>query len=226
MNDSGERKRLWPRYAAFIGIVLVLGGAAYEAYRLASTDDSSPKRKMVETVTMRLIAPPPPPPPPPVERPPEPQKMMEQPKIPENKPLDKPKEPDAPPPQLAVDAKGGAGSDSFGLAGRPGGSDLIGGSGGSGGGKFGWYAGMIQTQIQQALQKDERLRGGKYRVSLAVWLSTAGKPERVLVTRTTGNRELDELVQQALATMPPLPQAPPRDMPQPVSLRIDARPPQ
>jgi hypothetical protein len=180
---------------------------------------------VVETVQLKLVPPPPPPPPPKVEKPPEPPKAMEQPKMKEDKPVEKPKEKDEPPPQpLALDAKGAAGSDAFGLAGRPGGADYIGGSGGGSGSRFGGYASLIQSQIQDALKKDDRLRNGRYRISLSVWLSPAGRAERVALNSTTGDREMDEHIQQALLAMPPLRDAPPRDLPQPVRLRIDARP--
>lgn len=82
----------------------------------------------------------------------------------------------------------------------------------------------MQSQIQQTLQKDERLRHGRYRLSLSVWLTAAGKPERVALTSTTGDSEIDQRIQQVLAAMPALRDAPPRDMPQPIRLRIDARP--
>ncbi len=203
---------------------MLLLGAGYGVYHFVS-GESGPKKHVMEVVTLKLVEPPPPPPPPPppVQKPPEPQKMLEQPK--DEKPLDKPKEADKPPEPLALDAKGGPGSNSFGLGGRPGGDSLIGGNGGGGGSRFGWYASIIQKQIQDALQKDDKLRNGRYRVSLAVWLSASGKPDRVKLISTTGNRDIDDHIQQALAEMPALPQAPPHDMPQPVNLRIDAKPP-
>jgi hypothetical protein len=203
--------------------VLLLGVGIWQ---LAPNRDRAPPRRVVDTVQLKLIPPPPPPPPPPkVEKPPEPPQAIEQPKVREDKPVEKPKERDEPPPQpLALDAKGGAGGDAFGLAGRPGGADYIGGGSTSGGSRFGGYANLIQSQIQDALKKDERLRNGRYRISLSVWLSAAGKPERVALISTTGDQDIDERIQQALLAMPPMRDAPPRDLPQPVRLRIDARP--
>jgi protein TonB len=224
-DDAPESGRL--RRVAVIGSgAVALLAIGFGIWHFASNDEPAPKRRVVETVQLKLLPPPPPPPPPPkVEKPPEPPKPMEQPKIQENKQVEKPKERDEPPPQpLALDAKGGAGSDAFGLGSRPGGADYIGGAGGGGRGGFGGYASLIQSAIQDALKKDERLRSGRYRISLSVWLSSAGKPERVALNSTTGDRAVDERIEQALLAMPPLRDAPPREMPQPVRLRIDARP--
>ena len=53
-------------------------------------------------------------------------------------------------------------------------------------------------------------------------LSPTGKPDRVKLIKSTGNQETDARIEQLLASMPNLSEAPPSDMPQPVNLRIDA----
>ena len=71
---------------------------------------------------------PPPPPPPKIEEPPPPPPPEEV-KLPDPEPVaDAPDVPDMPGP-LGLDADGVAGSDAFGLVGRHGGNDLIGGDG-------------------------------------------------------------------------------------------------
>lgn len=82
---------------------------------------------------------------------------------------------------------------------------------------------LIQTEIQQVLQKDDKLGSSRYGITVAVWLSSSGRPDRVKLLNTTGNHDIDARIEQALAAMPNLPQPPPQDMPQPINLRIDAR---
>jgi protein TonB len=220
-EEQPVKARTTLRRSAIVAVlVLLTSGASYGAYRLITGLDSGPKKHVMEVVTLKLIQPPPPPPPPPppVVKPPEPAKMLEQPK---EAPPDKPKAA-APPQPLALDAKAGPGSDPFGLGGRPGGEALIGGGGG-GGSRFGWYANIIQSQIQQALQKDDKLRNSHYRIVVSVWLSSSGRPDQVKLVSTTGDRDIDSRIQVTLAAMPSLPEAPPRDMPQPVNVRIGAQ---
>ncbi len=216
-----DHRQILRRRAIVAVLALLVVGAGYGAYRWIATMSSGPSKHVMEVVTLKLIQPPPPPPPPPPPVPPPPPeaKMIEQPK----ETPDKPKAAEAPQP-LALDAKGGPGSDSFGLGGRPGGAPLIGGGvGGGAGSKFGWYANLIQSEIQQVLQKDEKLGSSRYGITVAVWLSPSGRPERVKLLNTTGNHDIDQRIEQTLSAMPTLPQAPPQDMPQPVNLRIDSR---
>jgi protein TonB len=127
MNQTARKshKRDY-RVAAIVAVVLLAAG-----YGIASVigGDTTPRKRVMETVALKLIAPPPPPPK--QEPPPPPPKLVEPQKI--DPPIDKPEAPkpaDAPPPgPLALDAKGGAGSDSFGLGGKPGGADFTGGGG-------------------------------------------------------------------------------------------------
>jgi len=207
------------RGAIIAVLVLLTSGASYGAYRLITGFDSGPKKHVMEVVTLKLIQPPPPPPPPPppVPKPPEPAKMLEQPK----ETPDKPKAAERAPQPLALDAKAGPGSDAFGLGGRLGGEPLIGGGGG-GGSRFGWYANLLQRQIEEALQKDDKLRSGQYRVVVSLWLSPTGHPERVKLMNTTGDHELDSKIENTLVASLNVPEAPPEGMPQPVNLRIDA----
>lgn len=220
-KQAADKKQNLRRGAIAAVIAIAFIGAGYGVYRFISSAGSGANRHVMEVVTLKLIQPPPPPPPPPVQRPPEPPKMLAQPL--DQRPQDKPKAADKPPLPLALDAKAGPGSDSFGLGGRPGGSDLIGSNSGGGGSRFGWYANIVQDQILRALQKDDKLRISQYRITVSVWLSSTGRPDRVKLINSTGNAEVDSRIEQTLAAMPSLPDAPPKDMPQPVNLRIDAR---
>jgi protein TonB len=163
-----------------------------------------------------MIRPPPPPPPPPETPPPE---KIEEPVNPPE-PQQAPEQADnAPSEQLGLDADGAAGSDGFGLAARKGGRDLV----GTGSGAFVWYTTLVKDSILQALTDDARVRKGAYQVSVRVWLGTDGRVERIKLAGTSGNRALDSAIEGALARLDKVREAPPLEMPQPITLRIVSR---
>jgi protein TonB len=175
--------------------------------------DEGPKRQTAQVIQMIRPPPPPPdqPPPPPPEE-----------KVDEPLPQDTPEPeqaPEAAPEQLGLDADGAAGADGFGLAARRGGRDLV----GSGTGAFVWYTTMVKDAILDSLSGDERIRKGSYQVTVRVWLATDGRVERIRLAGTSGNRELDGAIEQALARLGRVREAPPLEMPQPVTLRIVSR---
>jgi protein TonB len=220
-----QERPTWRRYATAAAIVLVFLSAGYGVYRLVN-GEATPRKRVMETIAMRLV-PPPPPPPPKQEPPPPPPKMVEQ-KI--EPPIEKPDAPknEAPPEgPLALDAQGSGGGDAFGLAGKPGGTPLLlggGNAGGGGGNGFVHYASLMQDQIGRRLRQDDKLNTNKFRATIKVWVSTGGKVDRVQVLRTTGDSRLDVLIEEVIGTMPSMPEAPPREMPQPVIVRIGAVP--
>lgn len=80
-GDAQDNGRL--RRASVIGgataAMLAIG---LGIWHFAQGGDAAPKRRVIETVQLRLVPPPPPPPPPPkAEKPPEPPKPLDQPKI-------------------------------------------------------------------------------------------------------------------------------------------------
>ncbi len=173
-----------------------------------------PQRATAQTV--QLIRPPPPPPEPPPPPPP-PEEKIEEP-LPQEAPEEALPDDSSPAEQLGLDADGVAGSDGFGLAARKGGREI--GLGGTG---FGWYTVMVKDSILAALEEDERVRRGNYQVTVRVWLTNAGEVDRISLQSSTGNRELDSAIQQALGGMLRVRQAPPLEMPQPITLRIVSR---
>ncbi len=205
------------KVAIVVGIVVI--ALAYGVSRLVS--GPAGHKKVVETMEIKMVPPPPPPPPPKEPPPPPPPKLVEQ-KI--QPPVDKPQEPkpaDAPPPgPLALDAKGGAGSDSFGLGGKQGGSDFLSGGGGTRGGH---YAVMIISQVERRLHDDEKLDSSKFKATVKIWFSPAGKVSRVEVLHSTGDHDIDERIRQAVLTMPGLPEAFPQDL-GPAIVRVGGRP--
>jgi protein TonB len=126
-----------------------------------------------------------------------------------------------PPPgeQLGVDAAGAGAGDGFGLVGRPGGRDLL----ASGGSAFSWYAGLIKNEILDRLGDEKKARSGSYSVTVRLWVSRDGTVERSNLMGSTGDKERDQAIENALSRLTRLSQAPPADMPQPISLRIVSR---
>jgi len=200
------------RVAIIVGVVVLAAG-----YGIASVvgGDATPRKRVMETVALKLVQPPPPPPK--QEPPPPPPKLVEKQKI--DPPIDKPEAPkpmDAPPPgPLALDAKGGAGNDGFGLGGKPGGADYTGG----GGTRFGHYSILVSEQIKRRLKEDEKLANGKYRVSLQILFTSSGGIAKVDILHGTGDADLDQRIRQDITGMPNMPEAPPGDMPA-MNLRI------
>jgi outer membrane biosynthesis protein TonB len=212
--------------------LLLLAGAGMLGARLLR-NEGVPQRRAITTVMKVVLPPPPPPPPPPQQPPPQPQKMLEQPKVttPEApkpaqaKPSPQKSAPSAVPrpPGNPLTAEAGPGANPYGLAVGNGGGDTIGGGGGGGGGsRFGYYAGLIQSQIQAALQRDEKTRYGRYGLMVRVWLGPSGQVTRASLVGSTGNATLDGAIARVLGSLA-IGEAPPQDMPQPVNLRISTQ---
>jgi len=218
-----RKNRPWLlRIAVGLGLCGFVGVVAWSAYALM-TDKKTTKRQVVQ-ISLLKPPPPPPPPPPPEIKPPEPQ-VKEEVTMPEP---EQPKQADeAPPPgeQLGLDAEGSGNGDGFGLAAKKGGRDIttIGGGGGDSRAQFAWFTGLVQNQLQEQFQKNDKLRTADYKVVLRVWFGHDGRLERYEMTGSTGNAEIDRNLKLALDEMPRLRQAPPETMPQPVKLRVTSR---
>ena len=195
-------------------LILVLAGVAFLAKEL-SAPSSAQQKKMAK---IRIVPDTPPPPPPKEEKKPEPPKEVK-----ENK-LEPPKE-QPPTPQEAEQLKmEGQGSDN-GLAGLAAGtvrSDYIGQKLGEGN-RFSGYLGLVQQELNRALQKIEKLRTADYRVIVRLWITPDGTVSRAELASSSGSQELDERLQKILAQLPPLRERPPADMPQPVKVRLTSR---
>lgn len=210
------------RLATGAAVLLVLFCFGALLYRLFSGVRSVPRRNVPDVVTLRLVPPLPPPPPPP--------KMVEPPKVRATVSPDKPLEDRPPAPKQAqekppegppaLDVKGAGPGDDFNLAGRPGGSDFLGGGGGGGGSRLGWYRAMIEGRVQAAVQKQRRLTTRPYRVGVEMWLTADGSPERVELLDSTGSAELDQALAAAIRAMPALPEPPPKEMQQPIVFQV------
>jgi protein TonB len=197
-----------------IAVLAAAGGLAH-----VINGDATPRRRVMDTVALRLV--PPPPPPPKEPPPPPPPKIVEKQKIepPQDKP-EAPKPADAPPPgPLALDAKGGAGSDAFGLGGKLGGADYTGG----GGARFGHYSVLMQAQMKHALSEFQKLAGVKYQGTVRIHLTASGTIAGVEVLRiTSDNGDASDLVQQAIRSMASFSEAPPAEMPSTVVMKVNS----
>ncbi|MGH8489127.1 MAG: TonB family protein [Gammaproteobacteria bacterium] len=195
--------------AVFIAVV------AFGLYQLMSSVPEKPGRSIQQ---ISIIKPPPPPPPPKLEEPPEPE--IEEP-IEEIEPVEEtPEAENEPPPgeDLGVDAEGGAGGDGFGLVGKKGGRGLIGG----GGSRFGYFAGLLERELQEYLSNNDEVRKKGYSVIVRIWISPDGSVTRSELQGTSGDPEVDDALTAALTRSFRLSERPPEDMPQPVKLRIGA----
>jgi protein TonB len=202
-----------------------LGAAAAMVLAISGLLSSAgaPRRRPVEVALVRETPPVEKPP----EKPPEPELKRDEIQLPEPQPPRVEERPEPPVTDrvgLDTDAMGGA--DAYELDARRGGRDItLGGTAGAGPGSFDarWYASVLQEHFNKELNKDRRLRETVYKADLHVWLTDTGSVERVELGRGTGDAKVDELLQQALATMPPLSRRPPVDMAQPIRLRITSR---
>jgi protein TonB len=211
--SNQEGRTVLPFVLIGCGIATVGVCAVLLVRSILNADVPAPKKLVQE---IRVIRPPPPeelPPPPP----PPPEENVDVPE-PEQQP-DPVASNDPPPGDLGLDADGTAGSDSFGLLGRKGGRDLL----GTGGSAFSWYAGLLKGEILDELQRVKSARSGAYSVSVKVWVRADGSVERIRLAQSTGDRERDRDIENALSHIGRVSQSPPADMPQPVSLRIVSR---
>jgi periplasmic protein TonB len=202
---------------ALIGLsVTLIAGGTFALVRNFLNSPAGPPQKFVQEI--HLIRPPPPPPdlPPPPPPPPEEKVDVHE---PEQKPDPTPSNEPPPGEQLGLDADGTAGGDAFGLLGNKGGRDLL----ASGGSAYVWYAGLLKNQILEQLNTDKQAHRGEYSVMVRVWVRSDGSIDHVRIVEGSGNRERDSAIESALMHMSRLAQAPPADMPEPISLRIVSR---
>jgi len=197
-----------------IGAALLLVGVGIVAFATQFLgQDAKPQKKVVQVQVFR----PPPPPPPKIEEPPPPPPPEEV-KLPDPQPVaDAPDVPDMPGP-LGLDADGVAGSDAFGLVGRRGGNDLIGGDG-----RYRSYANRVKDAVLDYLTSRDDIRKESYSIVVRVWIGADGRVGRYEIVGSSGDHKLDEALQGALASMTDVGGAPPDGMPQPVRLRIKSR---
>ncbi len=227
--EPKNRNRILIGSAFLAATAIIVGGAAW----MMNQDKTPPPRRIPEPIVVQIMPPPPPPPPPPPQAMPE-EKMIEQPKMVEpeikDEPIDKPEDKadnndkdDAPPPgPLALDAAAEGPGDAMGLGSNPGGRGLFGGAGRS---RWGWYASMVQAEIESALRNNAKLRNSLMQAQIRIWADSTGRISRVQIVSSTGNAEFDSALQNEVLPGLRLREGPPGDMPMPMVTRITVRRP-
>jgi protein TonB len=213
MADESDELSLGTRILLGVGgvvlLVLVVLGIRY----VMASKGSKPDRQVQIVQIVR-----PPPPPPEDQPPPPPPEKVDEP-LPQDQPEPSPSDEAAPSQQLGLDAEGGAGGDAFGLAARKGGHDITGG----GGAVFAWYTQILKDAIVERLSNDKALRSKKFTIIVKVWVGPDGQVQNARLSNASGNHDLDGAIEAALGRLGRLREAPPIEMPQPISLRIVSR---
>jgi periplasmic protein TonB len=213
--------RVWSTRIAIVLLVMaVLAGIGYGMKKLFS--GGQPHKKQITTVKLLPDTPPPPPPPPPKEPPKETPKEQpkEAPKEPEPKPAEAP-----PAESLKMEGAAGDGPSPFqsGAVNNEYKGGAVATIGSDGGVKFRWYAGLVKTQIELAIERDKKLTQGQYKIVVSVWLKPNGQFERLSVDQSDTTPEIEQGIREALNDLPAMQESPPESMPMPIRLRISAK---
>lgn len=191
-----KKKKHFLVYLPTIIGALVLVGAIVLIVHLISNMEDKPEKKERKIQKITLAEPPPPPPPPPkVEKPPEPEpeEQIQEQAEPEPEPEAAPDA--APPGDLGLDAEGSAGSDSFGLAARKGGTGLLGGGGGD---PYSWYGKLAEDEISNILADNEDLRSKGFTATVKIWVNADGSVRKFELNRSN-EAEIDDLLEKLIS---------------------------
>jgi periplasmic protein TonB len=212
---------------ALVAIALV--ALLIHEFFATNTERASP------VLPLALVAPPPTPPqvakPEPEPEPPEPLKTSEaSDEVPGGPGTESGPATPGPSGPLGLDEAGGGGSDAFGLAGRPGGRELLltgsGGGGGSGNPqRFMQFAGRLQAHFKQQIDHSPELKQACFTATVKVRVSAGGTIDiqDVKLQKSTGDRGLDARIRVAFEQLLPMQDTPPSDMPWPVTLQVISR---
>ncbi|ATE60502.1 energy transducer TonB family protein [Thauera sinica] len=196
--------------AALVFIVQGLGGEA-----------RGPARQVTKITV--LDTPPPPPPPPPKEEP-----RREQPKeSPKEIKIDQPKQVEQPQQaeQLKMEGQAGDGPSPFAAGTVL--NEYKGGEIGAGTGgnrmQFAFYTSVLQRHVQTSLVRRPEIKRLDYRVLVRIWLGGDGSIRKAELVDSTGSSGVDDALRAAFGALAPVPEAPPANLPQPITVRITNR---
>jgi protein TonB len=210
MADKRTQRRYLLRLGgSVLGLLLILGFVSFVRTMMASKSSKPPRQVQIVQLIRPPLPPPDQPPPPPPEKTDEP--------LPKDEPEPTPNDEPPPAESMGLDAQGSAGEDAFGFAARRGGADLVGGNGSA---AFAWYTNRIKDAVLDKLTGDPCIKSKKFSASARFWIAPDGRIKDVKLASSTGNHELDKCIEVALASMLRLSDAPPLEMPQPVTLKI------
>lgn len=88
--------------------------------------------------------------------------------------------------------------------------------------RMGEYIGVVQADIQKALKKAGKARGGDYRAEVKLWVGPSRIVQRAELSRSNGDKDRDALIASALQGLV-LSQAAPTNTPQPIRFMIAIR---
>jgi outer membrane biosynthesis protein TonB len=216
--DQGPPKPLWRRIGVPAAAAIAIISSGVIAVELMRGSTPAPRPHEDEHITRVMLPPPPPPPPPPKPPPPTPQKTVEEkPKeqvSPQKASVPKPMKAPPAPPQMVQTSIAGPGAGSLGL-GSGGGGDCLGegcGTGpGGGGDNDGYYSQLLQSQIEAALRRDEKLRYAKYSLRVTFKLDRSGHITNAAIATFTGDEDVRAEVSRVLLTVSTN-DSPPADM--------------
>ncbi len=201
--DDAEQQNWLARNATLIATLLGSAGAVVGLYFFVTGLDTPTATAPPQPTLVELRPPPPPPPPPEIEEEePEIEEIDEEeivePQLDEPEPIEEPLDNvDEPPPaQLGLDAEGTGSGDAFGLLAQKGGSRLGRGGSGRGGDLERWYRGVVQLGVASALRRHDKLRYAEYpRTPMHVWVDSTGRIVRVRLLGSTGDPDLDRVLE-------------------------------
>ena len=150
--------------------------------------------------------------------------MVEQEPVPDNEPPPEAPPEAAPSEDLSTGIAGNGPDMGLSRSGN-GGNGKIGGSGKGSGSKYGWYAAKIQSTIADALRQNSATKSATLSLQVRVWADANGRITRASLIGTSGSAAIDAAIKNQILTGLQLPQAPPPDMPMPITMRISARKP-
>jgi hypothetical protein len=205
MLDDGDPyaappKPAWQRIGLPVaGVVVVVGLAAFTINVLRHPGPSP--RPHVEPHIMNVKLPPPPPPPPPPKTPPPTKPTEHQKATPAKIPQARPT-PKAPSPPAAVTTSITGDGPGAMANGNDGGGDCIGdgcGTGDGGGGDAGaFYTNLVDSEVRDILQRDEKLRSAHYHAVAAIVIDRGGHAVSVSLRDFDGDPEIKAEIQRAL----------------------------
>ncbi len=219
-DDVEEEKTAFQKYRLpIIAGILLATGIGFVAKSLSGKSSTPPPKQ--EVMIVHTIAQPTPPPPAPTQPPP-PMEVKKEEMIVEEKVEEAPADPT---PQVETALKGGGNTGMVLKSGNGGGNFAQRSAANADAMRRSAYAGQVKSRIQQALESNPRTRKAGMTIEVRVWPDATGLITRAKLANSTGDRELDDLIQNQILTGLQISQPPPEGMPTPILMRITARRP-
>lgn len=219
-DDVEEEKTTFQKYRLpIIAGILLATGIGFVAKSLSGKSSAPPPKQEVMVVhTIAQPTPPPPAPPPP----PPPMEVKKEEMIVEEKVEEAPADPT---PQVETALKGGGNTGMVLKSGNGSGNFAQRSAANADAMRRSAYAGQMKSRIQQALESNARTRKAGMTIEVRVWPDATGLITRAKLANSTGDRELDDIIQNQILTGLQISQPPPEGMPTPILMRITARRP-